>query len=313
MTSDHSQSYRTLGVKPGCTWQELRSAYRRLVQTTHPDRFLTESHDKNLAEERLKTINRAFHNLASYRQRHGVLPNPAATLTDVHAAATHFTDSPTSTDSAYQKSPSPREPRTEAGESPLTPDGSPYYNARLRSMLRWGGGIAVTLLIFEAIWTTSPQNPAEREVAQSPVRLAETPKTPNTSQSGEITAPVTGEYFTIGSSMGEVYEIQGVPTATEEGAWHYGNSKVNFSKGVVTSWKHDPSHPLKAGLRSNQLKSTATSFTVGSPKADVRAAQGAPLVESENVWDYGVSKVYFSKGKVTGWDSSPLRPLKFRR
>jgi hypothetical protein len=38
-----------------------------------------------------------------------------------------------------------------------------------------------------------------------------------------------------------------------------------------------------------------------------------PIMESENLWDYGISKVYFEDGKVTGWYSSPYNPLKLKK
>lgn len=51
-------------------------------------------------------------------------------------------------------------------------------------------------------------------------------------------------------------------------------------------------------------------FELGSPAARVRALQGAPLSGREQHWDYGPSWVRFRCGVVSGWYSSPLRPLK---
>jgi hypothetical protein len=55
---------------------------------------------------------------------------------------------------------------------------------------------------------------------------------------------------------------------------------------------------------------TAQTFELGSPAKRVRALQGAPLGGWEQHWDYGPSWVEFRCGVVTGWYSSPLRPLK---
>lgn len=51
-------------------------------------------------------------------------------------------------------------------------------------------------------------------------------------------------------------------------------------------------------------------FALGTPAKSVRALQGAPLSGWEQHWDYGPSWVQFRCGVVTGWYSSPLRPLK---
>lgn len=54
----------------------------------------------------------------------------------------------------------------------------------------------------------------------------------------------------------------------------------------------------------------AQTFELGTPAKRVRALQGAPLGGWEQHWDYGPSWVEFRCGVVTGWYSSPLRPLK---
>jgi hypothetical protein len=77
---------------------------------------------------------------------------------------------------------------------------------------------------------------------------------------------------------------------------------VVFEHGVVVNWESLPSDPLRTIVRAN--------FTFGSPEAEVRKIQGEPLHETKNVWTYRISKVYFKEGKVTGWYSSVLDPLK---
>jgi hypothetical protein len=53
-------------------------------------------------------------------------------------------------------------------------------------------------------------------------------------------------------------------------------------------------------------------FTVGSTKAEVLAVQGPPTLTSENVWEYGGSRVYFRSGRVSKWDMWPHSPLKIK-
>lgn len=51
-------------------------------------------------------------------------------------------------------------------------------------------------------------------------------------------------------------------------------------------------------------------FTLGSSQAQVEAAQGPPSSADDWVWRYGASSVYFSQGRVAGWETSPQNPLK---
>lgn len=302
MTNNYFRDYRTLGVEPDCTWKELQTAYRRLVQATHPDRFAVENQDKELALERFKSINHAFHNLSNFRKLHGVLPDSAELAASISATI----ESPSSS----------RSPDNITGnDSPdSSQEPSTSESTHLRVVLLWGGIAVVTILLLgEEYWTTATEESPTQNTSEALVSLTETLAPIGMSRNSKAAVPVQDEVFTIGSSMGKVYEIQGVPTTTEAGLWHYGSSKVYFSKGVVASWDQAPSHPLKADLSMNSRKSIATSFTVGSPKADVRSAMGTPLFESENIWDYGNSKIYFHNGKVTGWDNSSLRPLKILR
>lgn len=120
-------------------------------------------------------------------------------------------------------------------------------------------------------------------------------------------------YFTYGSTLGEVYAAQGVPTRTEGDIWHYGASKIYFSHGKVVRWEETKEHPLRAQLDTPIARTTEPGyFRRGSTKSEVRNAQGTPMHETERVWDYGVSRVYFDGDRVVGWSESPLNPLKVK-
>jgi hypothetical protein len=60
---------------------------------------------------------------------------------------------------------------------------------------------------------------------------------------------------------------------------------------------------------SQPMPLTAPSFSLGSTKADVQAAQGTPTTMTDSVWNYGPSKVHFRDGRVVGWLASPSSPL----
>jgi len=58
------QYYRVLDLEPTATQEEIKSQYKQLVRTHHPDRFIDPA-EKAVAEERLKSINEAYRLLSS--------------------------------------------------------------------------------------------------------------------------------------------------------------------------------------------------------------------------------------------------------
>ena len=63
MSAELSKCYELLGVNPGVSAQELKTAHRDMAKVWHPDRF---SHDPRLqqkAQEKLKQINEAYDQL----------------------------------------------------------------------------------------------------------------------------------------------------------------------------------------------------------------------------------------------------------
>jgi hypothetical protein len=90
---------------------------------------------------------------------------------------------------------------------------------------------------------------------------------------------------------------------------------VHFEQGRVTHWTDSGDRRLKASNETQRpVAANRTFFGKGSTKDEVRALQGAPLRESGNVWDYGLSRVHFdSKEQVIGWEESPLDPLRVKR
>jgi molecular chaperone DnaJ len=51
--------YDVLGIKPGASQDEIKSAYRKLIKQYHPDKFI-DNPLKNLAEEKMIEINKAY-------------------------------------------------------------------------------------------------------------------------------------------------------------------------------------------------------------------------------------------------------------
>ena len=60
MTLDTSQAYRVLGLAPGATADEVKTAYRDLAQVWHPDRFPDNNRLREKAQQNLQRINEAY-------------------------------------------------------------------------------------------------------------------------------------------------------------------------------------------------------------------------------------------------------------
>lgn len=291
MNDHYLQHYRTLEIDPGCTMREMKAAYRRLVKNWHPDHFAAghESGDLALAEARIKEINKAFLTLSNYYKKNGYLPisSEEAARQDIGGASFWPDGSQTS------------DHRSSQHEKAST------FSASLRFMI-----IGAALGIAYVAWNAYRQKEAMTlDVDSSPANSAPVEQP----QLGSSKQQETENYFTVGSTLGDVIAIQGVPTKIEGGIWLYGRSKVYFENGVVDHWLEDPDDPLKANMDQAPREQPTKSIAIGSTKQNVRIVQGAPLRESKNMWEYRVSRIYFTDDKVTGWYDSPLDPLKIHK
>lgn len=65
MNDDLIKCYELLGVSPGVSIQELKTAHRDLAKVWHPDRFAHDPRLQQKAQEKLKEINEAYDQLSS--------------------------------------------------------------------------------------------------------------------------------------------------------------------------------------------------------------------------------------------------------
>ena len=290
---DYSNCYATLGATPETDRKALRTSYKRLIGQWHPDRFSDDPALGKLAEERSKQITTAYQALEKYRRHHGVLP-------------------------PIERAPGPEE-TGEPAQKAVPEDELPRFETRAegrrtrasaRELARRGQGpqravIACSALIVALFLAdryldlSAPDDDPPRVALPAPSVETPVPQ-----------PPVQG--ISTGSTLGEVYSIQGIPTVTEGETWHYGKSQIRFAQGKVTSWKEHPDNPLRiAG--SPFVRSPERHFNIGSTKDEVRAIQGTPVSETESVWDYAPSRVYFERNRVVRWQESPMQPLRVPR
>lgn len=64
--SNMDKYYQALGLNPGASEEEIKEAYRDLVNVWHPDRFSNDSRLKEKASEKLREINLAYEVLKAY-------------------------------------------------------------------------------------------------------------------------------------------------------------------------------------------------------------------------------------------------------
>lgn len=265
---------------PGCTQQDVKTTYHRLAGKWHPDRLIGHptGKGKKESEEKIKEINHAYWSLSTYYRNHGRLP-----LEPLSSTAEKVSDAAIE-QHLYYASANEKSPQ------------NLFFFVRLIIGASLGLGLAF------AVWygyTESEKDvllPPQYSLDDSPLRKK--------------------EYFSVDSKLGDVYTAQGIPTKSENGIWHYGKSRVYFENGVVTHWVEDSDNPLMLSRTEESDKGSPPPekrfFSVGSTKQEVRAIQGAPLRETDTLWEYRVSRIYFKNDRVTSWYSSPLDPLRAR-
>jgi hypothetical protein len=300
MTKQYAEYYRILGVEPGVSWAQLRKAYKGLVNIWHPDRFQQDPRQKNLAEERTKEITQSYKELARYYKEFGALPHATKTM------ETSVTDD-LSSQSAPDAHPKSENQNVEVSDTDITPH---QKGRRYKFNIRVMAATALASIVY-LVWQNIPWERSDK-LSQIKNPLDESVGKKNNEES-EQHDPAAGKYFTYGTPLGEVYAIQGVPTKTEQDIWYYGKSKVYFTKGKVLHWDENQSDPLKATITPEIERMNTIFFGKGSSKSEVLTIQGPPDRDAGNVWDYGVSRVYFDKDRVKGWDESPFNPLRVRQ
>jgi hypothetical protein len=286
---DYSDCYATLGASPDTKWEALRANYRRLIGQWHPDRFSDDPPSKRVAEERSKQITIAYQTLEKYQRDHGVLPPIEPAGGPEGARGPEQKGVPAVDRSGF-------EVRNETGKTRA----SVSESAKRERGRQWGRAAIVCSALVAVLYLAHPY----RDL-WAPDDDKDTPRV--SSNATPMPRPARG--ISIGSTLGEVHSIQGIPTLTEGETWHYGKSKIRFAQGKVTSWEEHPDSPLR--IAGNPFVHTnERHFNIGSTKDEVRAIQGTPASETDAVWDYAPSRVYFERNRVIRWQESPLQPLR---
>jgi len=285
---DYARHYAILKVTGEIDWKALRARYKRLIGQWHPDRFQSDAPERELAEEHSKQITLAYQALERYYRDHGVLPRVGSSRNPERPMAHRAGAVPESAVEAER-------PAADTRREPARAE-----SKRGRFVL-----LLVSSILMAAFAVYRYSDVEERSSAASDTDDPRVEDAGDTAPTGDV-APARG--IAAGSTLGEVYSIQGIPTRTEGDVWYYGKSSIRFAQGKVVSWTQDRANPLRIA-RDQPVQLREGLFDVGSTKDEVRSLQGTPVTETENVWDYGPSRVYFEHNRVVRWETSPLQPL----
>jgi DnaJ domain len=310
---NYKEYYNNLGLSPGCSYGQFKNAYRKLIKKWHPDKQdgLLEK-NKDLADRKAKEINIAFNKLSDYFKEHGKLPditsypgNTNKANRDRDVSGSVFTAQPThsSTSQWSDSINTTKQPATDNQRK----ERKPYHSSRALKLISVSLAL-FTVMIIAGIFFDKGNNKTD----YGPPNIGHI----NNSKIHDQYSLKTRTLFEVGSSKGEVYSAQGVPTKTEGDTWFYGSSKVIFREGRVVEWEEEGPFILNT-TDSKPMRKPATilpeHFVIGSTKNEVAAIQGPPNQAEYNVWYYGASKIYFENNKVIGWHQSPLYPLKAKK
>ena len=293
-----------LASRPVQVGGDIRGAYKALIKKWHPDHFQHDNNNRKIAEERTMEITRAYKTLADYYRKHGSTPTK-----------------PTPAPAAQAKPPETKTPPEHTGQA--TAADVTATNIQSHSHTRSSTSIPVeptqwktiailtviTLLLY--FWFLN--DPVEHGLDIGTLPNIAVQDVPRPEPGDKVTPHPADRFFTRGSKLGEVYAIQGIPSTTENGVWHYGKSRVYFVNGSVSRWDSHPDNPLNASLEIDPVSTGKAFIQRGSTKAEVRTIQGTPWRQTEREWAYGSSRILFSGAVVTGWEDSSLIPLKVQR
>ncbi len=272
------QDYRTLGLTPDASLEDVKRAYRELAKRWHPDKFQGHSvAEQQRAEELFKEITASYHRISTtgkireaFRAERAATRESSAASSDERGRDT-FTRA--SASSPGGKSAGPAASPSGAADGPDFSE--KLFNSIKNFASRYGpaGGNRIVffsvlgaIVVLAGILFVVP-----RLSHQPPVYVPEAP-------------------FSVKGPETIVSQGSAGSTTTEE-------AERSAASSTLRSASRAPQPVLKpsdAGLPY---------FSLGSPQDEVLRIQGAPGKVRGQVWVYGLSEVGFKEGRVARYDN----------
>ncbi|UXI66345.1 J domain-containing protein [Tahibacter amnicola] len=207
--TEYLADYASLGVRPGCTPDELKGAWRRIVGQSHPDR----TGDCREAADRLHEATAAYRRLQAFHRRHGHLPGR------------------------------PVETVAPPAEAPAAPPSPLHVAARVMSTQLFRRAALAVAAVAILVPTAIALRPANTE------SVVLRPQAPAAAFGPPVAlrppvAPEPKRQLRLGDTVKSVRAMLGKPTREKGETWYYGNSSVRFSKGRVVDWYSTKRIPL---------------------------------------------------------------------
>jgi hypothetical protein len=242
--TDFAALYRELGLDPGCTFADLRSAYRRRVARLHPDQG-GDAQDTG----RLQQLTRLYRAAIDFHRAHDRLPGAASA--GPHRAAESV--------AAVVNTPAASADEAEDGtiaSTPLSATGRGRQTAGFARSAKPGYGEGMGTETSAAGFGKLPRYfvaAAVLCIAALGWRVvggeAGVPSV-DTEAAGAVSLRTSdlGKVAHLAPGMGKdiVQQIQGEPIARHDVRWDYGPSWVEFRCGKVVDWYSSPLRPLHA-------------------------------------------------------------------
>jgi hypothetical protein len=234
MQPDFSHLYRAIGVRPDCSLDAFRHAFRRHVAGRHPDRADDAAPGDDAPP--LSEINALYAMAMRFHRRHGRLPGAALAANGAEAIA--VADSDGAGGRASMRSGTARNDELGSGVPRAALDPAPA-GAR-----RWTPWLVVAALLVVAIGVWQAPTHSRRAAVAAAAAHPET----------QTDAPPMR--LALGMRADAVRAIQGEPLRVRDDEWDYGPSWLRFERGRLVDWYSSPLNRLKTATASPQADMT---------------------------------------------------------
>jgi curved DNA-binding protein CbpA len=335
MRQDIQRHFTALGLSPGASANDIRVAYRKLIQQWHPDRFAVGSLMQTTAEDHTKELNEAYESLYKKRHYRKYLGNAGKTRPVARPAAGSEEEAETKPPETPQAAPRPsRRPPPSARRW--------WKIAALAAGLGASAGLVGFLLRSQGVaprkpWATSPAlaaapdspsvtaaSPPPAAATAAPVAVPEGAAAPDRARTriagldrpemalgrpatgvSNISIPTADPLAVVDrpARAGRAEPARGnteppAPAARPEDA-RLGSSSENF-------FRTEPSAVAAVSgaewdQRLDASEAELDTFEMGDSLERVKIVQGRPDETTTGAFRYGSSLVFFEKGKVSGW------------
>lgn len=252
-TYSYADCYKILSASPEQSFKEIRRNYKRKIQKLHPDR-LDES-QKAAANNNIKQLSNAFSVIEKHYKEHGSLPAIYVKTPYNETTAAHDFTAPAKGKHENNTSQKKERPTETQKSSAFQQPSKNKPKSKKSFLLILISSATLVFFYLDNSFEIEKKHPKEDAKIIKPIKSKANTVENKNNLKDKKKKP---DFFTIGSPIGEVIDVQGKPDKTDKDVWSYGASKVIFKDGLVADWKRGKGSPIKARLiisNNNELHS----------------------------------------------------------